>query len=235
MSGLWNAVPIILGLGCTAAVCVLFTRRVKLGWLCAAAAYLVIDSVVVFHAPTIAGAHWNWSGKLSSVLIALVAIPLFQLRRDEVGIRLPSGERAWVETLLGISALTGIVLALNYVFRDHTGFSREALLYQATLPGLDEELVYRGIAFALIQRAFSTAEARWSVVSPILITSCMFGLAHGYSRDNGSAHFAWFPFSYSLFVGVWLAVLRVRTRSLLGAVFAHNLANAGGLWSASLP
>ncbi|RRA49253.1 CPBP family intramembrane metalloprotease [Acidipila sp. EB88] len=52
----------------------------------------------------------------------------------------------------------------------------ETLLYQATLPGLDEELAFRGVECGCLLCCFGQTSGRiWAAA----LTSLLFGFAHG--------------------------------------------------------
>jgi membrane protease YdiL (CAAX protease family) len=103
------------------------------------------------------------------------------------------------------------------------------------MPGLAEELVYRGILPALllwrIAKAGDPEGMPWAV---ILATAVAFGVWHGLQFSGGHFGFdvmsALFPFLGSI-PGGWL---RFKTRSLVFPIAAHSLANvafhiAGGI------
>jgi membrane protease YdiL (CAAX protease family) len=80
----------------------------------------------------------------------------------------------------------------------------------ALLPGLGEELFYRG----LLQPAFARRLAPWAA---ILLTSVLFALMHVDPPAMGLA----------FVLGLWLGVLAWRTGSVLLAVATHMLVNGG--------
>lgn len=94
------------------------------------------------------------------------------------------------------------------------------------MPGLSEEIVYRGIAPALllglIRQKGPIEGMPWTV---ILATSVMFGIWHGLSYSDGKFGFdamsALFPFMGSI-PGCWL---RFKTGSLVFPILGHSLAN----------
>ena len=94
------------------------------------------------------------------------------------------------------------------------------------MPGLAEELVYRGIVpailFGLIRKRDPKYRIPWVV---ILATSVAFGIWHGLGYSKGSFSFetmgALFPFIGSI-PGGWL---RFKTDSLLIPILAHCVAN----------
>ena len=94
------------------------------------------------------------------------------------------------------------------------------------MPGLAEELAYRGIAPALllglIRGKGCSQGIPWAVV---LITALAFGIWHGLSYSNSGFSFdlmsALFPFIGSI-AGGWL---RFSSGSLLFPILAHSFAN----------
>ncbi|WP_089837524.1 CPBP family intramembrane glutamic endopeptidase [Granulicella pectinivorans] len=220
--------PALLGTFSGAALCVVFTRRVKLLWVLFAALYLAADTLILIFSPRLEHGQWNWSSKICSLLFALVVFFLFRLSRVEVGLVLPKDQLSWRWTLICIVGAVAFDGVLNYIFRTHQAPGLETIVYQATMPGLSEELTYRGISFALIQRAFSGAHGWWAKAAPALIPSLVFGLIHTYSPKNGFSYHEWSGFLFSLTLGLWFAWTRLRSGSLLGPIVAHNAANTAG-------
>ncbi len=220
--------PALMGTFCGVVLCFAFTRHVKVLWVLAAALYLALDTLVLIHAPRLDHGQWNWSSKTFSILFALVVFFLFRLSRQEVGLVLPDNSSSWRWTVLCVLGAVLFDGVLNYIFRTHQSPNLATIAYQATMPGISEELTYRGIAFALFQRAFSGARGWWAKAAPVLIPSLVFGLLHTYSPKGGFSHLEWGGFLFSLPLGLWLAWGRLRTGSLLGPVLAHNAANTAG-------
>ena len=175
--------------------------------------------------------HWNWSGKVLSLLFSAILIVLLRLSPDAVGLRKQENPRiAWIA--LGLFIVWGACLGI--VFKPGMP-DIETLAFQATMPGLAEEIAYRGIAPAilltLMNRKPRVDDIPWAV---ILVTSIMFGLWHSLSFSHGRIGFdlmsGLFPFIGSV-PGGWL---RFKTKSLLVPVLGHSLANvafhiAGGI------
>jgi uncharacterized protein len=193
----------------------------KLKWLVAAIAYLAVDSVVVIETPSPSWVHWNWLGKLASLALASLTIVVLRLTRDEVGLVWPRKRNA---TIVGIAVAIAFSGALNAVFATGEPTSIEAVLFQATMPGLAEELVYRGVAFALLVRALRSQRAA------AIVSTLAFAAVHGVSPAGVFI----LPALYAAAVGGWLAWIRCRTGSLVGCVAAHNAANVAGTLVATL-
>jgi membrane protease YdiL (CAAX protease family) len=175
--------------------------------------------------------HWNWSGKVLSLVCSAIVILALRLSPDAVGFRRQEHPKiAWIALVLFV--VWGACLGI--LFRPGAP-DAETLAFQATMPGLAEEIAIRGIAPAilltLMNRRPHVNDIPWAV---ILVTSVMFGLWHALSFSHGSLGFdlmsGLFPFIGSI-PGGWL---RFKTKSLLVPVLGHSLANvafhiAGGL------
>jgi membrane protease YdiL (CAAX protease family) len=175
--------------------------------------------------------HWNWSGKVLSLVFSAIVIGSLRLSPDAVGLRKQEHPGiAWIA--VGLFIVWGACLGV--LFRPGAP-DAETLAFQATMPGLAEEIAFRGIAPAilltLMNRMPHVDDIPWAV---ILATSVMFGLVHALSFSHGSVGFdlmsGLFPFIGSI-PGGWL---RFKTKSLLVPVLGHGLANvafhiAGGL------
>ncbi|HUK13911.1 MAG TPA: CPBP family intramembrane glutamic endopeptidase [Thermoanaerobaculaceae bacterium] len=214
-----------------------FDRRIAATFALLCAAYLGADDLVT-GLPSLArgldvlGGHWNWSGKVLS--LALSAIVIAALRLSPAAVGLTFRQRHVKAGLIALVAFIAWGAGLGLLFRPGVP-TAETLAFQATMPGLAEELVYRGIAPALLlglMRKKAPVEGTpWAV---ILATSVAFGAWHGLNLSHGRLGFdvmsALFPFLGSI-PGGWL---RFETRSLVFPVLAHGLANlafqiAGGL------
>ena len=102
--------------------------------------------------------------------------------------------------------------------------SAETLLFQSTVPGFDEELIYRGIMFAFIGLALGiqTRIGEWWVV---LFTSVLFGLAHGVDWNGYTFTLQFGMVLATGTIGFWLAFVRLYTGSLLPCILLHNVYN----------
>lgn len=212
-------------------------RKVTVAFALMGALYLGLDDLVTglasaFDVFSLPGTHWNWTGKIFSLLLSAVVIVALRLSPEAVGLTLRQKDKKLGIAALVLFAVWGTCLGL--LFKPGQA-DLETLAFQATMPGIAEELVYRGICPAillgLIYRRPSVPGTPWAV---ILATSIVFGIWHGLGYSGGD--FTWdtmsalFPFVGSI-AGGWL---RFRTGSLLVPVLGHGIANvafhvAGGL------
>jgi membrane protease YdiL (CAAX protease family) len=169
------------------------------------------------------GAHWNWVGKLLSLVLSAIVIAALRLSPAAVGLTIKQRH-----TKTGLVALLLFIVwgsCLGLLFKPGVP-DIETLLFQATMPGLSEELVYRGIAPAILLGLFRKQEPDYGMPWVVILsTAVAFGAWHGLKYSNGVFGFdamsALFPFIGSI-PGGWL---RYKTGSLLFPILAHSFAN----------
>lgn len=180
------------------------------------------------------GQEWNWAGKLAALGLALAFVAALRpLTHADFGVT-PRIERAGGGPVL---CLGGAWLLLRFgawylVTRGADEWHPEAVLFQATLPGLAEELIFRGLLLTLFNLAFP--DRRWKVAGVrfgwgAVLTSLLFGAAHGLGFHDGlSVQFNAFAFGRTLADGFLFALLAEQTKSLVPGIVLHNLLNLIG-------
>lgn len=170
------------------------------------------------------GEHWNWSGELLALFGVLLVAQLLVARGgfswQEMGVTLRQRAGSWTPALLVSIAVVGanLLLLLSFATFRLQHVPAETWLYQATMPGLVEETVFRGVLLALADRLFVQ---RWSLAGArlgwggVLVTLIFVGL-HGFS-----AHVLTGVLPAALLY-LWL---RARTGSLMLPIIAHNAWN----------
>lgn len=123
----------------------------------------------------------------------------------------------WAAVLvIGIPTLLG---ALNT-----KEFNLEILLFQITMPGFDEEIMFRGVLLGLMCSCLRNDGPTWRNPAN-LIASILFGLVHALNVDRGSVSFSVSSFIWTGMIGYGLGYMTLKTRSILLAIVAHNLCN----------
>ena len=209
-----------------AALAAPLARRRNIGALAALCTFVAADTFIL-SIPLLVHwkiGHWNWIGKLASIAFSLVVMQVC-LGRVEVGWRLPATRQAIAWTVAGI--VVAAVLAVPAELLVPSGRPDvETYVFEATLPGCDEELAFRGIAIALLVRAFSDGpEDRRAPLLAMLVSTLWFTTAHVLYLDHGHLRVSWSRILDVLPLGLWLTIIRLRSGSLLGGVLAHNTIN----------
>lgn len=164
----------------------------------------------------------NWLGKVFDIIFTLGFIWLHpQLSYVSVGLTSKVRTLGLV-TAVGFS--TVIFQALySLLLEGEAGYSAEEIAYQLTMPGLAEELGFRGVLLTLFNlslgRPFTVLGAKvgWGLV----LQALLFTLPH---VTSPSLHFQWwglFTFPFAIACG-WMTE---RSGSLLPAIITHNAGN----------
>lgn len=204
-----------------------FSSRLALAAGLGFAAYIGLDdlatSLPALHSFRLIEGSWNWDGKFYSIGLSLLVILLWRMKLEAVGLTLKQRNILSSNIVLGAMLVWGFSLGAVFHPEPATG---ETLVYQALMPGLAEELAYRGIAPAILLGLIGARDPEqampWSV---IVLTAVVFGLWHGLSYSDGQFSFdalsALFPLIGSI-VGGWL---RFNSGSLVFPFLAHGGAN----------
>lgn len=231
----WETIPVFAGVFGGAVICLPLTRRFPIGHLLATTIYLSIDLEVLVHAPRLETLHWNWIGRILSLFLAFLAAWLFRLTPKEVGaVRLHGRDWFWLAAGCLIASLLNGTISYTYGNHNHNPVGLETLLYEATLPGIAEEVVYRGVSFAMIVRGYGGATHAFSNVAAVFISAFAFGSVHALSHTQAVWHSAWISFALAFLLGLWCGILRWRTSNVYVAALAHNAGNCAGLWAGNL-
>lgn len=201
-------------------------------WLLVAAGLVLLNDLMLtngygFFPALPLGGDWNWQGKILALAATLVVVALPGFSRQETGLTLVQAPGS-LKTAIPVAGLyVGLFLVLALIFPNDRP-TAETIAFQLTMPGLEEEVFYRGVLLVALGRAFA-GRVRFLGVDWGLgaILSCvLFGLAHALGFSDG--RFSFDPLTMTLTAGpsliaVWLAL---RTRSLLLPVLLHNFGNA---------
>lgn len=228
--GILGVVALLLGAGVVLGA--LLPGRMSLPWLLAAALLVLLNDLMLTNGyglfPSLPlGGDWNWQGKILALAASLVVIALPGFGRRETGLTVVQAPGSLKLALPVVGLYVGLFLILALVFPNE-GLSVEALAFQLTMPGLEEEVFYRGVLLVALGRAFA-GRVRFLGVDWGLgaILSCvLFGLAHAFGFSGGE--FSFDPLMMGLtavpsLIAVWLAL---KTRSLVLPVLLHNFGNA---------
>jgi membrane protease YdiL (CAAX protease family) len=178
------------------------------------------------------GGHWNWTGKLFELVIALlfaaVLIGTRKFSRQDFGLTFsqrPGTARATVSVVVPYLA---VMMAIVWMTSPHDVPDKESWAFQLTMPGFAEELYFRGVLLALFDRMY--AGRKTVLGAPLgfgaIATTIAFAFTHGFGVDRSLAvDFSVMPMIFP-FVGSFVAVwIRARSGSLVVPVAAHNASN----------
>lgn len=174
---------------------------------------------------------FNWLGKILSVALSLAFIFFHskEIRKD-IGFTTESKKNT---LKLGIAIFLGILL-FDFVFKmilfpKGGKFNLETFLYQATMPGITEELVFRGIYLWLLSKSFVGTKVIKGVAFGwgFIIVTFLFALVHGvYWTETFEIKVDFFTIIYlTLVTSLSLGILRKFSGNLIFPILGHNIVN----------
>jgi len=174
---------------------------------------------------------WNWIGKIIAVFLwFLAAFSLVQVSKHcswkEMGFTFQQNQGSIFPSFLALFVLI-LVCHLGGSF-SLENLKFETLLFQATMPGLDEEAGFRGVLLFVLSIAVVSKEIKL-LGAPLNIASLLitiyFAVGHACSYVNGSFNLQYSTFFAVLLIGFFLVWVRLRTGSIVLPILFHNMFN----------
>jgi membrane protease YdiL (CAAX protease family) len=199
--------------------------RQRRGWAMLAVAgavlyFLLRELPRYFLAGAAAGIDWNWSGHLLA-LIGMVLLARMLVRR--AGLSARDLGFAWPKRPGPAIAVAAAALVASFAVHRIAGGRIEpspasAWVFVAIMPGLVEEVAFRGVLLAAAERAAPSARviAGVTVSAGAALSTLAFVLLHGFTLGM----------VVSVLPGALLYLwLRLSTGSIVAPIVAHNLWN----------
>ncbi|HSC61219.1 MAG TPA: CPBP family intramembrane glutamic endopeptidase [Rhizomicrobium sp.] len=198
----------------------------------------VLDSVatllpVYVHTLQFPNVHWNWGGKVLDIAVMLVVAMIFimatRFTARDFGLTFRQAPGTWrAIVFMMVPYLIIIAVLTAKYFGETQPQTAETIWYEATMPGLAEELLWRGILLAILDRMFTArlrlanAEIGYGAIALTLV----FALVHGIHFDKTlTVQTDWMNALMAGVTGFALVWLRLRTKSLVLPVVLHNATN----------
>ncbi|MCX7114983.1 MAG: CPBP family intramembrane metalloprotease [Gammaproteobacteria bacterium] len=212
-----------------------YTRKsteplIALGLLFAVGAFngLMLTSANIYPLISLDG-FLNWQGFILSILWPLILVFVFKwLSPEDVGLKISHPKNSLYLGLLFGGILGGWNFLDEYLRGTLHGLS-EATLFMLTMPGLSEELVYRGVLLAILDR-YLGKPWHWDGIRfgwGIVLVSMMFIQGHLFRYSDVMKGFIWTG-NVDLLINVTVATvafayLRLKTRSIWPGVLCHSM------------
>nr|WP_294786103.1 CPBP family intramembrane glutamic endopeptidase [uncultured Flavobacterium sp.] len=175
---------------------------------------------------------FNWAGKFLSLILGLIII--FSVSKEErIKIGFTSKTNSRKQLKFGLLVFFGFTL-FDIIFKlilfpKGAAFDLETFIFQATMPGLTEEILIRGISLWLLDKAFAP---KWNYRGvtfgwAFVIVTVLFGVCHGAVLDQD------FHLKFDIVTIVYLTVissfsvgmLRIFSGNLIYSILGHNTIN----------
>ncbi len=170
---------------------------------------------------------WNWTGKIFSILGSVIFLLFFRKFELKDYYLTLNQNKTFIKK--GITVISIIILVqsiMTFIYDSPKEWHSETILFQLTMPGIDEEIAYRGIMLGLLTKVLKPF-CKLTILHPaIIVTSILFGCAHGLILTNSQELvFKSFSFFRTLIMGLIWGWLTVKSGSVLLALISHNLGN----------
>jgi len=182
--------------------------------------------------PDFLGLKFAWLGKFLSLALSLSIIYFVNKNvRKEIGFTTSTNSKKQVK--YGILVFLGFLI-FDFVFKlilfpKGGEFDLETFAFQATMPGLTEELLFRGIYLWIFDKVFLP---KWNFKGiqfswGFIIVTLLFGMAHGIVLTSD------YQFKFDIITIVYLTlisslslgILRKFSGNLIYSILGHNVIN----------
>ncbi|HRD79693.1 MAG TPA: CPBP family glutamic-type intramembrane protease [Saprospiraceae bacterium] len=174
--------------------------------------------------------NWNWSGKILAIAGSLLFYWLFKKTFTDIDYITFKQRKKSLKPALFITIFVFLLaIGLAFLCVKKSDEKLEYFLFQFTMPGIDEELAFRGIMMGLLSNSLKSKIKIGSVYlgnPALLITSILFGLGHSLQIDNDwTVHQNWFEFFNTFAIGLLLGWMTIKSGSILMSTLTHGLIN----------
>lgn len=167
--------------------------------------------------------NWNWDGKIYGIVCGVVMYLLFRRQFADNNFFTLKQNKDGLKSALKVAIAIMCVSLLSGIVNDKE-FNIETLLFQISMPGLDEEMMYRGVMLGLMCSALRIGNAAWRNPA-IIINAILFGLVHALSFSDGALQVNAMNFVWTGIIGYSFGYITIKTRSILIPMLTHNLYN----------
>lgn len=177
--------------------------------------------------------NWNWTGKIYAITGSILFYFAFRKQFAKNDFMVLKQKRSSIRpNLIALLIVIIVSVVLGSFMAGKGGLDLENLGFQLTMPGLDEEIAFRGIMIGVLSTILvdKFRIQNFNIINPaILITGLLFGLVHGLSfGETWSLQMNWFYFSYTFSIGLVLGWMTLKSRSILMPIISHNALNFFG-------
>ena len=175
--------------------------------------------------------NWNWSGAFLAFVLALIFVVYHSKQiREDIGFTTKFNKNTLKS---GIWIFLGFLL-FDFIFKmiifpKEGEFNLEQFMFQATMPGLSEEIVYRGILLWILTKAFVPSKVINGIMFGwgFIIVTFTFAMVHGVALTKTmEIKIDYITIAYiTLITSLSLGILRKFSGNLILPTIGHNVVN----------
>ena len=168
---------------------------------------------------------WNWDGKILSIIWGVVCFLLFKkyfIENNFLTIKqnMKNNKKVIIVSMIFLVIVFGLSL-----FSEKEEFNIEKLMFQLLMPGIDEEILFRGVMLGLLLSCIK--KELFLIKNPsLMIMSLLFGIIHGFTISEGfSIQLEPVGIIFTGICGYIYGWVTLQMRSVLVPILLHNLVN----------
>lgn len=169
--------------------------------------------------------NWNWEGKTYGIIFGVICYFVFRKFFSENDFfTLRQNNENFKKTLIASIFIVVLAVMIAPLFGS-SPFDSETLAFQLTMPGIDEEMMFRGILLGLLLTALKD-KISFLGNPAVLLTAVLFGFLHALTLGKDySISFEPIYFLQTGFGGYVWAWVAMKSRSILLPILSHVFAN----------
>lgn len=175
------------------------------------------------------GLNWNWLGKILAITLSLTFYHLFKQNLGQELFVNAKPQKEFIKSSIILLVVVSVISIMEGILFYNQKWDTETLLFQLTVPGIDEEIAYRGIIVGLFSSFMSKQISFKKIVihhPSIWIAGILFGLIHALQFDKQwNLAFDLFYFIKTFLLGLIWGYMTIKTKSILLSIISHNLSN----------
>ncbi|PCI35467.1 MAG: CPBP family intramembrane metalloprotease [Flavobacteriaceae bacterium] len=172
---------------------------------------------------------WNWSGKLLAIIGSLIFYSFFKNNFYPHHFLTIKQEKKSLRRIIIIIAVISVISIIGGFLFNNESWNLETLFFQLTLPGMDEEIAYRGIMLGILSSILSEKIRIFKITisnPSIWIIGILFGLIHALKLNSDwELSFNILYFVETFILGTVWGWMAVKSKSILLPIISHNLSN----------
>lgn len=172
--------------------------------------------------------EWNWTGKFFGIIFGILVYIIIRKKISPYDFIKIKQEQQYIQKTIIATILITCIAFFSY-FDSSMKMDGETLLYQLTMPGLDEEILFRAVLLGLLLKCLkkNIKIGQFNLGSPsVLIIGLLFGLLHGLTlTDEFNLKFDSLYFLSTFVFGYVWSWITLKSESILQPVISHNVSN----------
>ena len=122
--------------------------------------YFALTLQYHFDCFNIINGSWNWDGKIYGIICGIAAYFIFRRQFADNNFFTLKQNKEGLKSALKVAAVIISISILGGIVKDKD-FNIETLLFQISMPGIDEEIMYRGVLLGMMCSALRSGGATW--------------------------------------------------------------------------